>query len=218
MSEGSHDAVRSNHHMRAAGTISVVAMVVLVLAVGTGLSVVRRGFSARDEPSALEAVMARTMRRLAVPRRAKSLVNPVYPSPETFADARAHFADHCATCHANDGSGKTSIGQNVYPKAPDLRLSDTQSMSDGEIFFVIHNGIRFTGMPAFGNGNPEEDFDSWKLVRFIRHLPNLTAVELEEMKGLNPKTKHQLEEEAMRTRFLQGDDSAASEMSHEHHH
>lgn len=91
-------------------------------------------------------------------------------------------------------------------------------MSDGEIFFVIHNGIRFTDMPAFGEGKPEEILDSWKLVRFIRHLPNLTAAELEEMKWLNPKTKHQMEEKAMRERFLQGDDSAASEMSHGHHH
>jgi hypothetical protein len=71
-------------------------------------------------------------------------------------------------------------------------------MSDGEIFFVIHSGMRFTA--------------------FIRHLPNLTAAELEELKGLNPISKHQLEEEAMRVRFLQGDDSAASEMSHGHHH
>jgi mono/diheme cytochrome c family protein len=178
----------------------------------------RTGFSAKAEPQALEVLIARKLRHLAIPLEQCEKANPVSASPEVLGEARAQFADHCATCHANDGSGKTPIGQNVYPKAPDLRLQDTQSMTDGEIFFVIHNGIRFTGMPAFGEGKPEEDLGSWKLVHFIRHLPNLTPAELEEMKGLNPKTKHQLEEEAMRARFLQGDDSAASEMSHGHHH
>jgi mono/diheme cytochrome c family protein len=176
------------------------------------------GFSAKAEPHVLEVTLARKLRHLAIPLQQRNQANPVAMTPEILADARAHFADHCATCHANDGSGKTPIGKNVYPKAPDLRLRDTQSMSDGEIFFVIHNGIRFTGMPAFGEGNPDEDFDSWKLVHFIRLLPNLTTGELEEMKELNPKTKHQLEEEAMRARFLQGDDAAASEMAHGHHH
>jgi mono/diheme cytochrome c family protein len=176
------------------------------------------GFSAKAEPHVLEIMLARKLRHLAIPLEQRNKANPVAMTPEILADARAHFADHCATCHANDGSGQTAIGKNVYPKAPDLRLSDTQAMSDGEIFFVIHNGIRFTGMPAFGEGKPEEDLDSWKLAHFIRHLPNLTAAEIEEMKTLNPKTKHQLEEEAMRVRFLQGDDSAASEMAHGHHH
>jgi hypothetical protein len=89
-------------------------------------------------------------------------------------------------------------------------------MSDGEIFFIIHNGIRFTGMPAFGRGEPEEDTDSWTLVHFIRHLPHLTQAELAEMKELNPKTKRELEEAAAIERFLQGDDSAASTSSHHH--
>lgn len=176
------------------------------------------GFSAKAEPNPLEVLMARQLRHLAVPLGQRRKANPIPPTPETLAEGLAHFADHCANCHANDGSGKTAIGQNVYPKAPDLRLPDTQSMTDGGIFFVIHNGIRFTGMPAFGEGNPEEDLESWKLVHFIRHLPDLTTAELEEMKGLNPKTKRQLEEEAIRARFLQGDDSAASEMSHGHRH
>lgn len=102
--------------------------------------------------------------------------------------SRAHFAGHCAICHVNDGSGKTPIGKNVYPKAPDLRLSDTQSLSDGELFWVIHNGIRFTAMPAWGDSPPENDQDSWLLVHFIRHLPQITQEELDEMKSLDLST------------------------------
>ena len=110
----------------------LIVSAIVVVAVVSGFLVVRRGFSARDEPSAVEAVTARLVRRLAVPARSKSLANPVYPSDEVFAEARAHFADHCAVCHANDGSGNTTIGRNLYPKAPDMRLESTQSLTDGE--------------------------------------------------------------------------------------
>ncbi|HXF91575.1 MAG TPA: c-type cytochrome [Nitrospiraceae bacterium] len=176
----------------------------------------KTGFSAKAEPHALEVLLARQIRRLAIPIEQRHAPNPVPPSPEALAEARAHFADHCATCHANDGSGKTPIGQNVYPKAPDLRLKETQSLSDGELFFIIHNGIRFTAMPAWGSGDPDKDLDSWKLVHFIRHLPDLTPEELQEMKALNPKTKKELEQEAAFDRFLEGEDAPAPASSHRH--
>ena len=177
------------------------------------------GYSAKTEPHALEAFVARHLRMMAIPRAQRDKANPVGPTPDVLAHARAHFADHCAICHANDGSGKTAIGENVYPRVPDLRRPATQSMSDGELFFIIHNGVRFTAMPAWGTGNPDEDLDSWKLVHFIRSLPDLTPADLEEMKALNPKTKHQLEEEAAADRFLKGEDAAgAPPMSGHHHH
>ncbi|MBM4124325.1 MAG: c-type cytochrome [Nitrospira sp.] len=164
------------------------------------------GFSAKAEPGRLEVLLARQVRRLAIPYAQRNAPNPVPAGPDVLAEALHHFADHCATCHANDGSGRTPIGRNVYPKAPDLRLPDTQSLSDGELFFVIHNGIRFTGMPAWGQGKPEDDKDSWKLVRFIRHLPQLTPDELDAMKRYNPKTEREREEEAAFERFLRGED------------
>jgi mono/diheme cytochrome c family protein len=132
-------------------------------------------------------------------------------------ESMGHFADHCATCHANNGSGQTPIGKNLYPRTPDLRSADTQSMSDGEIFWVIHNGIRFTGMAAWGEGDPAQDMGSWKLVHFIRHLPQLTPDELDQMKALNPKTKNDLEEEAAFSQFLQGGDAAAARIDSGHH-
>ncbi len=172
------------------------------------------GFSARAEPGALEIMIARQARHLAIPLSQRNAVNPIPASPAILQEALRHFADHCATCHANDGSGKTPIGQGVYPKAPDLRLEATQSMSDGEIFFVIHNGIRFTGMPAWGKGKPEEDRASWELVHFIRHLPKITAEELEGMKRYNPKTAEEREEESAVERFLSGEDIAPPAPAH----
>jgi hypothetical protein len=96
-------------------------------------------------------------------------------------------------------------------------LADTQDMSDGEMFFIIQNGIRFTGMPAWGTGDPSEDTDSWKLVHFIRHLPRISKEELVEMKALNPKTAHELEDEAAAERFLRGEDDASSAPSGHRH-
>jgi mono/diheme cytochrome c family protein len=176
------------------------------------------GFSAKAEPNPLEVLMARQVRYLAIPLEQRNKPNPVTVTPDVLQDGLAHFADHCATCHANDGSGQTPIGKNVYPKAPDLRETPTQNMSDGELFWVIHNGIRFTAMPAWGEGDPEQDLDSWKLVHFIRHLPKLTPQELDMMKSLNPKSQHAADEEAAFDKFLQGDDSAATAAGSGHHH
>jgi mono/diheme cytochrome c family protein len=188
--------------IRTIGWLIVAAVV--VVAVVSGFVVIHHGFSARDEPSAVEAVTARMVRRLAVPARSKSLANPVYPSDEVFADARAHFADHCAVCHANDGSGNTTIGRNLYPKAPDMRLESTQSLTDGELYTIIQDGIRLTGMPAWGKEGDEHDEDSWKLVHLIRHLKDLTPEQLKDMDRMNPKSREEIEEEQAEEEFLSG--------------
>ena len=183
-----------------------------------GYQLFTTGFSAKTEPHALEVLMARQIRHLAIPIEKRNTQNPIPLSPDVIKESLAHFADHCALCHANDGSGQTPIGKNVNPKALDLRLPDIQSMSDGEIFWVIRNGIRFTAMPAWGEGDPAQDKESWKLVHFIRHLSQLTQDELDQMKALNPKTKKDLEEEAAFGQFLQGNDAAAARTDSGHHH
>lgn len=198
------------------GFLIVGLLATLALLGWFGYQSYNTGFSAKAEPNALEVLIARQLRQLAIPIENRRLRNPLPLTQELLQEARAHFADHCAGCHANNGSGQTAIGKNVYPKAPDLRLRDTQTMSDGELFFIIQNGIRFTGMPAFGTGDPAKDGGSWQLVHFIRHLPSLTEEELQEMKSLNPKTKKELEEEAMFELFLQGDDAAGRTDSHHH--
>ena len=130
--------------------------------------------------------------------------------------ARDHFADHCSSCHANDGSGDTMYGKGLYPKPPDLRQAETQNLSDGELFWIIENGVRFTGMPAFGGGHGSED-DSWKLVFFIRHLPQLHDEERLEMEKMNPKGPDDRDEEKDEDNFL-GGTPAQQKAPAEHHH
>jgi mono/diheme cytochrome c family protein len=162
-----------------------------------------RGFSARQQPTRLEAGVARSMRLLAIPADAKSTSNPMSLTPELLVEARHHFADHCAICHANDGSGKTEMGQNLYPKAPDMRQSATQGLSDGELYFIIHNGIRMSGMPAWGPES-EHDHDSWALVHFIRQLPRLSPDEIKDMEKFNPQSPAELQEQKEEEDFLNG--------------
>jgi hypothetical protein len=97
----------------------------------------------------------------------------------------------------------------MYPPAPDMRAAATQSLSDGELFSIIENGIRLTGMPAWSTGTTEGERDSWALVHFIRGLPALSAADFERMEALNPRTPAEFREEEAARRFLAGEDEAA---------
>lgn len=197
------------------GTFTLLVLIVL-LGLGGFLaaSILHNGLSARASPSGLETMMARNARHLAIPKCARALPNPIPDTPENLGEARKHFADHCASCHGNDGSGDTLYGRGLYPKPPDLRLPETQKLSDGELFWIIENGVRFTGMPAFYS--PGAQTDSWKLVRFIRHLPQLSVEERIEMERYNPKGPDDRLEEQQEDDFLNGATPAPPRESHHH--
>ena len=165
--------------------VSLILFALAVAAAGYGLTLVRRGFSALATPSAIEEFAATTARKLAVPSAYRQLRNPMTPTTENIRAGMEHFADHCATCHGNDGGGQTLFGKGLYPKPPDLRAAGTQNKSDGELYYTIDNGVRLSGMPAFSEAHSVAQ--TWRLVLFIRHLPQITPEELNEMKGLNPK-------------------------------
>lgn len=191
----------------------VLVLIVVIAAVVTGYSIVSRGLSTRVEPSAAEEALARAMRYLATPSAARSLSNPIEPTPAVLAEGLEHFADHCASCHANDGSGDTEMGRSFYPPAPDMRDRPTQELSDGELFSIIENGIRLTGMPAWGTGTAEGERGSWGLVHFVRRLPELSAEEIARMEDLNPKSAKQFREEEEIRRFLAGEDVPSTQSS-----
>ena len=165
--------------------VSLILLALAIAVVGYGLTLVRRGFSALATPSAVEEFAATTARKMAVPSGYRQLRNPITPSTENIRRGMEHFADHCATCHSNDGGGQTVFGKGLYPKPPDLRAAGTQNKSDGELYYTIANGVRLSGMPAFSEIHTAEK--AWRLVLFIRHLPQITPEELDEMKGLNRK-------------------------------
>ena len=186
--------------------VLLLAGIGVLVGAGVLLYIGSQGISAKAEPGRFETMMARTMRRLAVPGGDRKRKNPVPLTAEVAAAGMAHWADHCAACHGNDGSGETEIGVGMYPKPPDMRLPATQSLTDGELFYIIENGIRLTGMPAWGDGTAETAQGSWHLVHFIRKLPALTQEEIAQMGALNPRSPGDAAEDEEARKFLAGDD------------
>lgn len=164
------------------GTLALVGAVALVVVAWFAWG----GIGSRPTPSAFETTVARAARSRAIPAVARRRVNPVAATAENVREGMQHFADHCAVCHANNGSGDTLYGRGMYPRPPDLRAADTQQLSDGELFYIIENGVKLTGMPAFGDGT-SDGMATWDLVNFIRHLPKITPEDLTRMEQLNPR-------------------------------
>ncbi|HYM75806.1 MAG TPA: c-type cytochrome [Candidatus Dormibacteraeota bacterium] len=150
-------------------------LIAVIVAAVCGDLLIHRGFRAKATPSAWEAGVARRIRNLAIPSTESKKENPVAAIPESLQQGRDAFLAHCAACHGVDGSGKTPVGTNLYPRVPDLRSESTQALSDGEIHYIIENGVQLTGMPAWSD--PATPGDSWKLVRYIRSLQPLKATE-----------------------------------------
>jgi mono/diheme cytochrome c family protein len=192
---------------RWAATLVLAAALTAAFVFALGGVLLRGGVSARPEPSALEAAVARRVRHLAIPAAARALRSPITSSEAVLVRARAHFADHCASCHGNDGKGQTALGRALYPRAPDMTAAATQRLSDGELFYIIENGVKLTGMPGWGAAGRAEE--SWELVAFVRHLPRLTEDELREMEQLNPRSPQELKEQREDEQFLRGQDTGS---------
>lgn len=172
----------------------------------------RTGLSTRTSPGPFERLAAKQIRVWLVPASVRKATNPLHANAEILKQGMDHWADHCATCHANTGSGDTEMGRNSYPPAPDMRTAETQSLSDGELYYIIRNGVPLTGMPAWGDpslGN--SDSRTWALVSFIRHLPTLTPGEVAAMEKLNPRSAAEREEEQAEEDFLNGQSNTKSE-------
>ncbi len=154
-------------------TLAVLAIGAAVL----GVLFTRNGLSARTEPPAIEKAVAARVRWLSIPSGAGRMLNPYASQANAWVEGGKVYQDHCAVCHEENGSGKTEIGKNVYPKVPDLRREDTQRLSDGALYFVIGNGVRYTAMPAWADEQTPDEI--WKMVAFVRKLPTIRPEELD---------------------------------------
>lgn len=188
------------------GALMAIVLLAVISATAAIVFVKSTGLSARATPGMVETAAARRVRAWAVPGAYRALQNPVPVNDESVGLGLGHFADHCASCHANDGSGNTEMGKGLFPPAPDMRAAATQGLSDSELFYIIEHGVRFTGMPAWGTGTVDGEQASWHLVNFIRHLPRLTEDELVQMAEVNPRPPAEIRQEMEEERFLRGED------------
>src|SRR5262249_11704070 len=146
------------------------------------------GLAADAEPGHVESSIASRLVRLAIPAEAGQQRNPFGADRMAWRTAADHYGDHCATCHGNDGRGQTQLGRSMYPPAPDFGDASVQRLSDGELFYIIQNGVRWTGMPAWKREHSSDE--TWRLVSFIRAVPSLTAADLESA-GLSTEHQHE---------------------------
>jgi len=146
----------------------LLLLALVVLGGFTFILLEHRGFRANAPVPHWEAWIARKLRNGSIPRTERDRDNPVASSSIVMGEAKEMFLSHCAACHGVDGSGKTPIGANLYPRVPDLRSLPTQILSDGEIHYIIQNGVQLTGMPAWNSSGSTDDV--WKLVLFVRSL------------------------------------------------
>ncbi len=100
----------------------------------------------------------------------KKDINPVHASPNAIADGKQLFNSYCMVCHGLDGQNTgVPFAQTLSPPVPSLAGNQVQAYSDGQLKWIIKNGIWPSGMPP-STGEFSDD-DMWRMVLYIRHLP-----------------------------------------------
>jgi|SRR5581483_4121908 len=150
---------------RMAWAISVLVVVLIVIAL------MRFSLTALREPGPAETRLANLSKRYFIYRASRHGTPPHRPLDTKASIERggSHYGLDCSVCHADDGRSQRPLGQWMYPRASDLTSKEVQSYSDQELFWIIKNGIRYTGMPAFGKAETPEHI--WDLVNYVRTLP-----------------------------------------------
>jgi mono/diheme cytochrome c family protein len=141
--------------------------------IGAMLGALFPGCSADKQPSQEEGKLANAAKDVAIPLEAGRMKNPLPDTDEVVSQGQEVFLGSCAECHGPDGHADTNIGRHMAPPAMDLSSLHVQHWSDAELFWIVQNGVRLTGMPSWKSTLSEND--TWKLARFIHKLPSLNA-------------------------------------------
>ncbi len=121
-----------------------------------------------SNPGRIETMAARKAKKVTI--GGKDWKNPVPDNSEAVGIGARAFRQQCQVCHGLDGHNTgVPFADRMSPPVADLGGEDTQAYSDGQLKWIIENGIRFTGMPGW-NGLLKDD-EMWYVVRFMRHLP-----------------------------------------------
>ena len=141
---------------------------------GAALGTLMLGCTAHQQPSRAETALANMAKDVVIPMQATRKDNPLPDTGEVVNQGRQIFLQSCAICHGADGHGETYLGRNMYPPAMDMTSPHVQHWNDAELFWIIQNGVRLTGMPSWESSISATD--TWKLACFIHNLPRLDAM------------------------------------------
>lgn len=164
------------------GFFLVGAIVAVVFASGA------YNVAATSLPSKMETRLAQFSVNRSVARRAPPTKNPVPATPAIWKAGLTHYKENCLVCHGAPGVDAGELAAGLNPPAPDLTLPRVQGRPDGEVFWIVSNGIRTTGMPAFSPTHKPEEI--WHIVAFMRHLPELTGEEQKTLKAGEQEAEH----------------------------
>src|SRR5882724_1895874 len=122
-----------------------------------------------DKPGAAESKMANEVKHH-ITVGGKDVPNPIPATEANIADGKEHFGHHCGICHGLDGQATgVPFADKMSPPVPSLSSKDVQDYQDGQLKWIIENGISPSGMPAWKG--TLDDGEMWKVVTFLRRLP-----------------------------------------------
>jgi mono/diheme cytochrome c family protein len=166
----------------------LVGLLLMAIAAGIVVWTGSVNVAATVPASKLEESLAQMALNRAVARRAPARKNPHALSPEILRDGLSHYRENCVGCHGAPGVDAAEYGQGLNPPAPDLTLPRVQKRPDGELYWIVSNGIRMTGMPAFSPTHKEEEV--WTIVAFLRHLSELSPEEEKQLQAAGEAAEH----------------------------
>lgn len=164
--------------MRVIGYL-ILFLILAVAAVGAWIYSGLYDVSADQAPGKLEEWVLETLRRRSIEKRSAGITAPTLDDPARVRRGFELYRVHCVTCHGAPGVWPQQMAMGLNPVPPSLDLPAVQDESDATLFWVVQNGIKLTGMPAFGPLQNDEDL--WSLVAFIRRLPELSPREYQAM-------------------------------------
>ena len=149
--------------------ILILAVTLILFALAVASLPIWFNLSALADPGRLETYIANKGKQWLVYRESRSTsVREPSITAKSLDNAQMIFGSECSDCHGDDGHSPSDIGRGLYPRAPDLGTAEVQDWSDAELFWIIRNGIRLSGMPAFGKQLSNEEM--WGLARYVRSL------------------------------------------------
>ncbi len=171
----------------------IISIVVTILILTAGVLIISFGYydvSAMNPDGRFKKWLFTNIKDNSIKRNAADIVVPSLEDSDQVGLGFMHFNEMCVACHGAPGIDRSESGQGLNPMAPNLSKS-AKNMSDAELYWVIKNGIKMTGMPSFGKTHSEEQL--WAMVSFVKRLPNMTP----EQYQLYAKTHQNMEMEGM---------------------
>jgi len=128
---------------------------------------------AANKPGEMESGMMHQVKQVTI--GGKDWKNPAPDNDASIKEGMQHFQHHCQVCHGLDGHATgVPFATMMDPPVPDLAEKEIQEYTDGQLKWIIENGIAPSGMPAW-KGMLDDD-EMWKIVRFLRHLPAMGSL------------------------------------------